>query len=43
MIGALNENLGTVGYLIIGIFAVSWLVSMAIYRMKRYDEIEVRN
>ena len=28
------------GYLIIGLFAVSWLVSMLIYKLKRYDELE---
>jgi len=26
---------------IIGIFLVSWIVSVAIYRMRRYDEVEV--
>jgi len=40
-VGVLNDNFGTLGYVIIGIFAVSWLVSMAIYRLKKYDEIEV--
>src|SRR3984885_10417260 len=28
-IAALNDNFGTLGYLIVGIFAVSWLVSVA--------------
>jgi high-affinity nickel-transport protein len=41
-IGALNENFGALGYVIIGIFAASWIVSAAIYRIKRYDEIEAR-
>jgi nickel/cobalt transporter (NiCoT) family protein len=41
-IGTLNDNFGAIGYLIIGIFAASWLVSTVIYRLKRYDEIEVR-
>jgi nickel/cobalt transporter (NiCoT) family protein len=39
-IGALNDSFGTLGYLIIGVFAVSWLVSVAIYRLKGYDLIE---
>jgi nickel/cobalt transporter (NiCoT) family protein len=39
---ALNGNFGTIGYLIIGIFAVSWLISAIVYRVKRYDEIEVQ-
>jgi nickel/cobalt transporter (NiCoT) family protein len=42
MISALNDNFGTLGYLIIGVFAGSWLLSAAIYNLKRYDDIEVR-
>ena len=42
LIGSLNDSLGTVGYLIIGIFVVSWIVSALIYRVKRYDEIDAR-
>jgi len=41
-IDALNDNFGALGYLIIGIFAVSWLISVAVYRMNGYDEIEER-
>ena len=40
-IGELNENFGAIGYLIIGIFAASWLISTIIYRLKRYDDIEI--
>ncbi len=39
MIGALNDNFGEIGYLIIGIFVLAWLVSFVVYRLKRYDEI----
>ena len=39
-IGALNDNFGVLGYVIVALFVVSWLVSVAIYRYKRYDEIE---
>jgi len=42
LIGALNENWGALGYAIIGFFVASWLASLAIYRLKRYDEIDVR-
>ncbi|MDE2227462.1 MAG: HoxN/HupN/NixA family nickel/cobalt transporter [Alphaproteobacteria bacterium] len=42
VIGDLNENWGLLGYVIIGVFVVSWVASVAIYRVKRYDEIEVR-
>ncbi|KIZ45525.1 HoxN/HupN/NixA family nickel/cobalt transporter [Rhodopseudomonas palustris] len=38
---ALNENFGMLGYLIIAIFAACWLLSAIVYRLKRYDEIEV--
>jgi len=41
-IGRLNENFGSLGYLIIAIFVVSWLVSIAVYRLARFDRIESR-
>jgi nickel/cobalt transporter (NiCoT) family protein len=41
-IASLNNNFGTLGYLIIGIFIVSWIVSVLFYKLKGYDEIEVR-
>ena len=40
VIAALNDNFGALGYLIVGIFALSWLVSVAVYRLSGYDEIE---
>jgi high-affinity nickel-transport protein len=40
-IGALNANFGILGYVIIGVFALSWLASVLIYRAKGYDAIEV--
>jgi nickel/cobalt transporter (NiCoT) family protein len=36
-IGSLNDNFGTLGYLIIGIFIVSWVISLAAYRLGGYD------
>ncbi len=41
-IGRLNDNFGSLGYLIVAIFVVSWLVSMAVYRLARFDRIESR-
>ncbi len=41
MIGALNDNFGMLGYLIVGIFMAAWLISYAIYRINGYDDIEV--
>lgn len=40
-VGTLNENFGTLGYIIIGIFVLSWIASVLIYRAKRFDELEV--
>jgi high-affinity nickel-transport protein len=36
---ALNNQFGAIGYLIIALFAASWLVSIAVYRIKGYDEL----
>ena len=41
LIGSLNGNFGIIGFVIIGVFVASWIVSIMIYRMNRYDEIEV--
>lgn len=38
---ALNENFGMLGYVIIGVFATCWLLSAIIYRLKRYDDVQV--
>lgn len=38
---ALNENFGTLGYLIIAIFVTCWLLSVVIYKLRRYDRIEI--
>jgi len=39
-IAALNENFGSLGYVIIAIFAVSWLGAVMVYRLKRFGELE---
>jgi high-affinity nickel-transport protein len=41
MMDSLNDNFGTIGFVIIAVFVVSWIVSLIIYRMNKYDEIEV--
>jgi high-affinity nickel-transport protein len=41
MIGSLNDNFGTIGFVIIGVFMASWIASLLIYRLNKYDEIEV--
>ena len=39
-VGALNDNFGALGYVVVGVFVFAWLVSAIVYRLKRYDEIE---
>jgi high-affinity nickel-transport protein len=38
---ALGENFNGLGFAIIGLFVLCWVLSFAIYRWKRFDEIEV--
>jgi len=37
----LNENFGTLGYFIVGVFALSWILSITVYKWRRFDELEV--
>ncbi len=39
-IGALNDNMGTLGLVIIGLFAAAWAGSVVLYRYKGLDDIE---
>src|SRR5690349_12671980 len=36
----LNDNFSGLGFLIVGIFAASWIVALFIYRLKGYDGME---
>jgi high-affinity nickel-transport protein len=38
---ALNGNFGVLGYLIVAVFVACWGVSTLVYRLKRYDMLEV--
>lgn len=38
-VDAVNEDFGLIGYLIIGLFAVTWIASVALYRLKGYDRV----
>jgi len=40
-VGALNENFGVLGYFIIGVFGLSWLISVIVYRARGYEALEV--
>jgi high-affinity nickel-transport protein len=41
MIERLNDNFGMLGFGIIGLFVVSWLIAALIYRLKRYDQLDL--
>lgn len=40
-ISDVNNNFGTLGYIIVGLFVLIWMVSTVIYRLKRYDDLPV--
>jgi len=39
-IGSLNDNFGTFGFVIIGVFVLTWIGSLVIYRFKGFDRFE---
>jgi nickel/cobalt transporter (NiCoT) family protein len=41
-IGAINDNSGKLGFAIVGLFIVSWLISLLVYRATGYDKLGVR-
>jgi high-affinity nickel-transport protein len=40
-IGTLNDNFNNLGFVIIGVFLAAWIISYAVYKMKRLDEFDV--
>jgi high-affinity nickel-transport protein len=36
----LNDNFGMLGYCIVGLFGASWILSIVIYKWRRFDELE---
>jgi high-affinity nickel-transport protein len=40
-ITSLNDSFGMIGFVIIGVFVMSWVISFFIYRLNRYDEIKL--
>jgi high-affinity nickel-transport protein len=40
-VGKLNDNFGVLGYCIVALFAGSWILSVAIYKWRRFDELEL--
>jgi len=41
LVKRLNDNFGTLGYFIVGLFALSWVVSIAIYKWRGFDHLEL--
>ena len=41
-LAAISDNSGVLGFGIVGLFAVAWLLSFVIYRLGRFDRIDVR-
>jgi high-affinity nickel-transport protein len=41
LVNTLNGNFGFLGYGIVGLFALSWIVSIAIYKWRRFDFLEL--
>ena len=41
LIGRLNDNFGILGYCIIAIFALAWVVSIAIYKFRHIEDLEL--
>jgi high-affinity nickel-transport protein len=41
VVSKLNENFGTLGYAIVGLFAVSWITSIGFYRWMRFDDLKI--
>jgi nickel/cobalt transporter (NiCoT) family protein len=39
-VAQLSDNFGLIGAAIIGVFVLSWCLSSAIYKLRRYDELE---
>src|SRR5271156_4492649 len=40
-VAKLNYNFGTLGYFIVGLFGVSWIASIAFYKWRRFDDLEL--
>ncbi len=41
IVARLNDNFGTLGYCIVGLFAVCWIVSIAFYKWQRFDDLKL--
>ena len=39
----LNDNFGTLGYFIVGLFVASWIISIIFYKWRRFDDLELKS
>ena len=39
VVDGLNDNLSRLGYLVVGVFIASWVVSITVYRLNRFDRV----
>ncbi|ASV99237.1 HoxN/HupN/NixA family nickel/cobalt transporter [Paraburkholderia aromaticivorans] len=42
-VAVLNDHFGILGYAIVGVFAGAWILSAAVYKWQRLDEVEIRS
>jgi len=36
-----NDNFALIGYVVVGVFLSGWMISVLVYRLRRFDEISV--
>jgi high-affinity nickel-transport protein len=41
VVAKLNDNFGALGYAIVALFALSWILSIVFYKWMRFDELEI--
>ena len=41
VIAHLNDSFGELGYAMVGLFALSWVVSITVYKWRSFDKIEI--
>jgi high-affinity nickel-transport protein len=40
LVGSLNDNIGALGFMIIGVFVLCWVGSVIVYRIKGFDQLD---
>jgi nickel/cobalt transporter (NiCoT) family protein len=40
LVGSLDDNIGALGFMIIGVFVLCWLGSVIVYRIKGFDQLD---